>query len=374
VMQRVAKEIDADAIWVSKPRLPAYALAVLAKEARNRPLVLDVDDHELAFFDEDDGLAPGEVLRMRGDKALTLPFERAWTRFCEPLVDAADLVTVSNVALQSRFGGVIVPHARDERVFDPSCYDRDATRERLGVSPETRLLLFGGTPRVHKGIVEVLRALDEIGDERYRVLLFGTREFDELRKDIGPLERWAIPLPYQRFDDLPELVGAADLACVLQDPTHPVARYQLPAKVTDALAMGVPCLVRPVRPLASLIEADVLQVLHEGESLPDRITRIFEHHDDALDRAKRGRQVFEETYSYQAVSDAIAPQFDALIERPPPVSPRLRTVVDVPRQLFGGKGERSRRPARIPGRPVTKVAPDGKYDVVVFWKQNDTGI
>jgi hypothetical protein len=32
-----------------------------------------------------------------------------------PLIDAADEVTVSNVALQERFGGVIVPHA-DERV------------------------------------------------------------------------------------------------------------------------------------------------------------------------------------------------------------------------------------------------------------------
>src|SRR5690606_27958751 len=66
VMERVAGEIDADAIYVSKPRLPSYALGILAKAASNRPLVLDVDDHELAFFDEDEGLHLRDVLARRG--------------------------------------------------------------------------------------------------------------------------------------------------------------------------------------------------------------------------------------------------------------------------------------------------------------------
>ena len=70
--RRWRSEIDADAIYVSKPRLPSYGLGILAKEARNRPLLLDVDDHELAFFDEDDGLHLRDVLAMRGDPDLTL--------------------------------------------------------------------------------------------------------------------------------------------------------------------------------------------------------------------------------------------------------------------------------------------------------------
>src|SRR5262245_31057309 len=55
-MERIAREIDADAIYVSKPRLPSYLLGVLAKQAANRPLVLDVDDDELAFFGDQAGL------------------------------------------------------------------------------------------------------------------------------------------------------------------------------------------------------------------------------------------------------------------------------------------------------------------------------
>ncbi len=145
-MDRVADRIEADLVWVSKPRLPSYLLGIDAKLARNRPLVLDVDDHELAFFGEDTGLTVDDLMGQRGRDDLRWPFERDWTRLCDTYIDAADLVTVSNVALQDRYGGLIVPHARDERRFDPARFDREATRARLGVGPEERLLLFGGTP------------------------------------------------------------------------------------------------------------------------------------------------------------------------------------------------------------------------------------
>src|SRR5690606_5374057 len=158
-----------------------------------------------------------------------------------PFIGAADQVTVSNPSLQHRFGGIVVPHARDERVFDPQRYDRGELRRRLGVSEHTRLRLFGGTPRAHKGVVEVLRALDSLGDDRCRLMLVGTRELDTMRGELDGLDRWVLPLPYHRFADLPQIIGAADLACVMQDPAHRVSRYELPAKVVDALAMQVPC-------------------------------------------------------------------------------------------------------------------------------------
>ena len=84
-MEEVAERIDADAIWVSKPRLPSLGLGVLAKQVRNRPLVLDVDDHELAFFDDDDGLDLDELRKLSAND-LALPFGRPWTRACEPVI------------------------------------------------------------------------------------------------------------------------------------------------------------------------------------------------------------------------------------------------------------------------------------------------
>jgi glycosyltransferase involved in cell wall biosynthesis len=370
-MREAAQQIDADAIYVSKPRLPSYGLGVLAKQFRNRPLVLDVDDHELSFFDASDGIELHDLLARSDTSGLELPFDREWTRACDALVDAADGLTVSNPALQQRYGGLIVPHARDERVFDPDLYDRDETRRRLGIDPSKRLLLFGGTPRAHKGVLELVRALDALGDDRYRLLLFGTRELNTLRGEIGDLDRWLLPLPYQPFSEVPRIVGAADLACVLQDPNHPITRYQMPAKITDALAMRVPCLVRPVAPLQSLIDTGVLQVLDQGEDLAERIARVFDD-PDAIDRARRGRKVFEEEYSYDAVAAEVGELFERLLDgEPPPVPARLAALSDAQERLFGHE---QRPPVRVPGQRRRPIPEGDEYDVVMFWKQNDSGI
>jgi hypothetical protein len=374
VMQEVALKIDSDAIYVSKPRLPSYGLGILAKEARNRPLLLDIDDHELAFFDEDDGLHLRDVLALRGDPDLSLPFGRAWTRACEPVVDAADDLTVSNLSLQERFGGAVIPHARDERLFDPDLYDRHDTRRRLGVEDHVRLLMFGGTPRAHKGVVEVLRSLARLDDDRYRLLLFGTPELETSRSEMGGLDRWVVPVPYQSFADLPKIVAAADLACVMQDPGHPVSRFQMPAKIVDALAMRVPCLVRPVPPLRPLLDQGVLHVIEDDEPVHERIASIFEHYDDAVDRALQGRKVFDAGYSYEAVGDALMPRFQRLWDDTPSLSPRAVALAHLPKHVFGAGRKQPELPPRVPGRGRRRIPTGARYDVVMLWKQNDTGI
>jgi glycosyltransferase involved in cell wall biosynthesis len=373
-MRRTAQEIDADAVYVSKPRFPSLGLGILAKEARNRPLVLDVDDDELAFFEEADSLDPFDLLARPSDPSLVLPFERIWTRASSHLIGDADALTVSNVALHERYGGVIVPHARDERVFDPALYDRDETRRRLGIGQETRLLFFGGTPRAHKGVVELVRALERLGDDRYRLVLFDTRELNTLRDEMAGLDRWVIALRYQSFADLPALVGASDLACVLQDPDHPVSRSQFPAKIIDAMAMGVPCLVRPVPPLRPLVDQGVVHVWEGEEPLADRIARIFDDSDEAADRAQNARKLFEAEYSYESVCDVVAPTFEDLLNAPPRLTPRLASLTEAARRIFGADHERLCVRPRTPGLARRPAVAGQTYDIVMFWKQNDTGL
>jgi glycosyltransferase involved in cell wall biosynthesis len=376
VMHHVAGRIDADLLWVSKPRFPSYGLGIMAKQARNRPLVLDVDDHERSFFAS--GALGSVDLASRPATELELPFEEAWTSACEPLIAEADQITVSNAVLQARFGGVIVPHARDERRFDPDAHDRDRMRASLGVRPDDRLLLLGGTPRAHKGVVEVLEALDRLGDPRYRLAVFGTRELHDLRNQIAPFERWLLVLPYRPFDDLAPLVGAADLACVLQDLAHPVSQLQMPAKVTDAMAMRVPCLVSDAPPLRPLVEDDVVHVLRTGDALHERIAAIFDDEEGTRARADRARQRFLDEFSYAAVSAQLTPLFERLLgAEPPPVSPALRDLVTLPRRLLApapDAGPEPRPAARAPGSRRWRAAPGEQYDLVMFWKQNDSSI
>ncbi|MEQ1785428.1 MAG: glycosyltransferase [Acidimicrobiales bacterium] len=366
-LDAAARRLDVDAIYVSKPRLPSLALGVLAKELWNRPLVVDVDDFEPSFFDEEEPLALDALLRRSQDPDLALPYGRLWTRACESVVASADQLTVSNAELEARYGGVVVPHARDEAVFDPALHDRSAARRRLGLDERDRLILFGGTPRAHKGILEILRAVDQLGDDHLRVGVFRGRELDDLRKEIGALARWILPLPQQSFDGLPGLLAAADLTCALQAPGHPVARFQMPAKVTDAMAMGVPCLVTPVPPLMPLVDKDVLEVFDGELPLPERIRAVFDHPEETADRAARARELFLEAYSYAAVRPAAVGAVARLLDDPPPVAPPLRALVTTVRQVF--------RPESVPAtRPRRRIPAGTTYDLVMFWKQNDTGI
>ena len=176
--------IDADVIIACKARLPALQLGLMLKAARNRPLLVDIDDYELSFFEN---RTPLVDLTQAMPESLTVPFEESWTRHAETLLRYADAVIVSNAALAAKFGGVEVPHARDETRFDPARFSRTKARRRLGLRPWHRIVLFVGTPRPHKGLGEVLAALKACRARNARLVVVGTPPDDwfasELQRD-----------------------------------------------------------------------------------------------------------------------------------------------------------------------------------------------
>jgi glycosyltransferase involved in cell wall biosynthesis len=374
-LRRIAGEVRGDALLVCKPRLPSLGIGIVAKMQHNRALILDVDDRELTFVRARSPVEIGDLERLRGNSALSSPFGGPWTQYCESLVPLADEVIVSNRTLGELYGGTIVPHARDERLFDPARYDREAVRTRFGFEQDERIVLFAGTPRAHKGLPEVADAVRTLGDRRTRFCVLATREYGEVRDRLHGLEEWIRVLPYQPFEALPALIRASDLVCVLQDPSSDVAQYQIPAKVTDALAMEVPCLVRRVPPLEDLLGEGCLEEIGE-ESLATRIAGILDDDGSARRRAQHGREVFLARSSYAAVRPILEGIVESRIDAAAPVPAQFGDLVHfwhsafpdrTPQETPTGNGS-----ARIPAAP-RRTAED-PYDVVMFWKQNDTGI
>jgi glycosyltransferase involved in cell wall biosynthesis len=384
-MEEMAATLEGDAIVVSKPRLPSYMLGILAKLQRNRPLILDVDDRELTFVNATSAMTLPEVAALADNDAIINPFGGPWTRYCDHLISSADAVTVSNAALQDVYGGTIIGHARNERVFDPARWPRKEVRARYGFAPDERILLFGGTPRRHKGIVDIAAALREIGDPRLKLCLIQTAELDELRGDLDDFADWIRTVPYQAMADLPALVAAADAVCVLQNPDSPVAQFQIPAKLTDALALQTPILTTSVPPLAALAATGALALL-DGP-LSEGIAALFDDYPAALARAEVGREVFLDQLSYRAVRPQLRAVVEAGIASPRRVPAEFRRAVALQRDLFAPP-QRSLAPPPEPGQTAAlSVAPtllrrsvpdpDGipaTFDVVLFWKQNDTGV
>ena len=211
-------DIEGDVLYVSKPRLPSLELAILAKLKRNRPIILDIDDHELSFFENGSPLTLEQLRIGNGALDTCVPHGEAWTRYCETLIPLVDGITVSNEQLKARYGGIVLPHARDESDLDPAIYPRETIRRALGFAPEDRVILFAGTPRKHKGLSQLVAALRELNRPTYKLLVVGSPAdgaVASLLRGVDPDRATLIPdVP---FSDLPGYLSAADLVALLQD-------------------------------------------------------------------------------------------------------------------------------------------------------------
>jgi D-inositol-3-phosphate glycosyltransferase len=158
----------------------------------------------------------------------------------------------------------IIPPGVDLRHFRPLSPDERATqRARLGVSPDTCMLLWVGRVEPLKGLdslIEALALLRPALRERVRVLLVGgepeeraaawnseQRRLDALRQQHGvaPLVRFVGAQPHA---DLPALYAAADLFVM---PSH-YESFGMAA--LEALACGTPVVASDVGGLRILIE------------------------------------------------------------------------------------------------------------------------
>ena len=354
-LERLVPRIDADVVVACKARLPSVQLGLMLKAFRNRPLLVDVDDYELSFFRNRDPLADIAGL---DSEALTHPFEEAWTRHVESLLPHADRLLVSNPALAAKFGGATVPHARDETKFDPNRHDAEDARRELGLRDDDKVVMFVGTPRPHKGVVEILDAVRSLDRADYRFVIVGTPPEESFAKELSERGGDTLRLvPDQPFEKLPALMAAAHLVCLVQDPSSEISRFQLPAKVVDAMAMGVPVLATAVPPLAPLIDDELIEPV-TGESLAERIGHWLQAPaEERVRRSRRARERFLWEFSYDAIHRTLFAEVEACLKEPR----------NLPAEALGFLGEQRRR------YPAPPTSADG-LDIVLFWKQGDIGL
>lgn len=290
-------------VHLSKPRLPNIIIGLLYRLIWEAQVLVDVDDDEMAFFPDYSG---GES-RLNGGAGLELPASRdlvgpGWTALglaCSGLFDA---VTVSNPVLQDRFGGTILRHARSETDFDPARHPQVAVRRRYNIGENERLVLFLGTPRAHKGLLEVAAALDALGQPNVTFLVVGSfpRGEEALRDRLRAFPNLRCRLlPDQPFARVPELVALADIGLALQNPDSAVTVAQVPAKLTDALAMGRLAIVSQNPALRDLPLADHALVT-DWHHLQDILARALASLPESEDRKQARRELFLREFSVAA--------------------------------------------------------------------------
>ena len=354
-------EIKYDFVWACKPRFPGVYLALHLQESSGCRIALDIDDYEMSFFSDKNNrvLEADPIDKLNRGQIHIADFDA--TALTHKYIENFCLRTVSNVSLQRAYGGEIVPHSRDEHVFDPRKFDKITSRVRHNIAPESNVVVFIGTIRRHKGIIDVAEAVANTPDINTHLLVAGAFEGPELRSEIVALlgDRVTI-LNDVPFESLPELINLGDFICLPQDPLSETSQFQLPAKVMDGLAMGLKVI------LQDLPTYDIIK------KYPGIFIR--QHDEDwsqALRRASSDKSCDKESIRSNFVKLASASSLSIKMNAYFSTVARENSLIR-PDDVFEGLLGRTQNHSAP--RFLTSSSKSRTKDLVVLWKQHDSGL
>ena len=293
-----------EVLYAIKPRATSFGVGLLVRGGRR--LVVDVDDFEPGFTSETPpGSLPDRVLRsLRHVRNLD---HRGYTRLMERWLGRASVVTANTRVLAERHRAVYLPSGKDTRLFDPARFDADRCRRELGLEG-LRVVMFPGTPRPHKGVEDVLEAMERLDWPDARLVLVGGREAGEAFTDrlVERYGRRIVRLGRFAAADMPRIVAAAHVVVATQRDT-PAARAQFPMKLTDAMAMAKPIVSTRVGDIPAILGAGAWLVAPESPAeIAGALEEIFADPARAARRGREARERCEQSLSFSALAAILA--------------------------------------------------------------------
>ena len=302
-MLKMSKNIQGDVLYVSKPFLPNYGVALLKKLFSGKPVVLDIDDLEVSWFEKIKG-----INRL---KSIRKPQGALWTGWMQHFIRFADEITTVSTQLQSIYGrGVIIPHGKDTNYFDPAKFDRDQLRKKLHLK-NFKTIMFLGTARPHKGLDDIVQALNKLNRHDIQLMVIGAGAdpiYENMLNKISKnkiIMKEAVP-----FNDIPRYLHAADLV-VLPQKKNSQSYGQIPAKLFDAMAMAKPIIASNVSDMALILEnCGIIVEPGDISTLAEKITWVFSNPKEAEKIGIRARTKCIEKYSWDVMEKKLVEIFD----------------------------------------------------------------
>ncbi|HEV8610778.1 MAG TPA: glycosyltransferase [Thermoanaerobaculia bacterium] len=284
---------DGDVLIAVKPHLASFGAALVAAECRGVPVILDMDDLDVT-------LAPREEWEANPEMAdPSRPASAVYVSLLTRAVGAASAITVSSTALQRRFGGTLLPHGSSIDVFNPAAVDRHEARAAFGFHGPT--VLFPGTPRAHKGVETLARAVAAIPGAQLAVTCRPDKDLAEPEWRNFPLIR----IPMVPNDSMPRLLAAADVVAIPQSDSE-AAGYQMPMKVYDAMAMGRPIVASSVSDLPHVLQGCGRVVPPDDvAALATALSELLAHPEAAFALGQRARARALQSYSTERVAETL---------------------------------------------------------------------
>lgn len=305
-LARAVAAVDGEVVYAVKPRLPSLGVALLANHLNGTPVVLEMNDLESVVTTPRSGQRSTTLSFADVDPAdpdLANPYGDTWTALMEGVAARIPHRVTHNRNLDDYFGGGahIVRNLKDETWFDPSRWDRDAIRAELGFGPGERVLLFGGMVRKHKGVFQFAELLEKAGPQ-YRLLVVGSRTTPDQRRLADTAGDRVTILPPAGRNEMARINMASDAVVLWLDPAVPASHYQMPYKLTDALAMRVPVIANDISDLGDLGREGYLTLVPHGDdrALVEALHAIEADPERTRAMVDRGRRLYLRQFSYRA--------------------------------------------------------------------------
>lgn len=308
-LQTLAKLADGDLLYASKPRPTSFGVGLLARRARPRALILDIDDWEVGFFHRSGFWGRvGRFLNIGNPNGLP------WTWLMERLTNRARAITVASRFLEAKFGGTFIPHVRDTEEWRPERYRPEAGRARLGVG-SARVVMFLGTPRSHKGIDDLVEAIRILARPDVILAVVGCDPGSSAERRLASLGRSVRLVPEIPFAEVPLYLAAADVVAIPQR-LGPDTIGQVPAKLFDAMALGRPIVSTRVSMIPEILEGcGVLVAPGDPTDLARGIAWLLDHPAEARILGERARDRCVARYSYTTARQVLFPLVGRVLSR-----------------------------------------------------------
>lgn len=184
------------------------------------------------------------------------------------------------------------PLGVDTDQFHPGLRDSDGVRRELGLSPDTRLLVFAGRPAKEKNVDVLLDAAARLGAPYHLLLIAAGKD--------QPPQANATYLDYTKDPkQLTRLISSCDAF------VHANAQEPFGLVIIEAMACGLPVVGMTTGGASELVDEAVGQpaAAPTGAAVAEAIEALFTRDLHALGAAARARAV--ERHSWHAVFDGL---------------------------------------------------------------------
>ena len=301
-----------DLIYSFKPLTTSLLPAMLASGfGLRKPVLLDIEDDDLLVCQakKRERLARFFTRAFRSPKSVTHGLTHLTRMRCTA-------TTVSTTLLKSFYGGTLLIHGPDEQKFDPARLGQDqaSLRKAFGLPEGKILVLFAGFPRPHKGIGEIIDAVERTDSVLVLAGPLNDAFFAAAKERLGEK---CILLGMVSNEKMPNLLAAVDVVPV---PQHDVsyARAQLPAKLIEAMAMGKSVVVTQIGDLPLLVGEKTENVCgwvvppNDSQALATAIDKIVSSPSLVAERNSNARKFYEANASVSANAKILRDIFQSI--------------------------------------------------------------